>query len=281
MYISRRQCIAGGAALATALATRPLMAQGASPKPGPIGLELWSVRTLFAADPTGTLEKVAAIGFREVEYAGGGYDKMDPAALRKTMDRLGLVAPSIQTTYEYLRGDFDGTVKRAKTLGADTIIVSWVDPSRHTVDAWKEVVADFNRLAERLKQTGLDFAFHNHDMDFLVKPGGISLFDRLLADSDPALVKIELDIGWAVAAGEDPKAIITRLPGRIYAYHVKDRTADNKVTAVGNGVIDYADIFTLNQLAGVKHFYVEIDDPPGPYFADIETSFTALRRLGI
>jgi sugar phosphate isomerase/epimerase len=113
-----------------------------------------------------------------------------------------------------------------------------------------------------------------------VKPGGRSLFDTLVADTDPELVNIELDLFWAVAAGEDPKAIIARLPDRIYAYHVKDRTADGKMTSVGEGTIDFADIFTLNRTAGVKHFYVENDQAPAPYLPDIQTSFAALSRLG-
>ena len=83
----------------------------------------------------------------------------------------------------------------------------------------------------------------------------------------------------AVAAGEDPKAIIRGLPGRIYAYHVKDRTPDGKMTSVGEGTIDFADIITLNEVAGVKHFYVENDQSPAPYLPDIQTSFAALSRL--
>src|SRR3546814_7536737 len=70
--------------------------------------------------------------------------------------------------------------------------------------------------SDRLKKAGLGFAYHNHDFEFTMKPGGTSLFDTLIADADPALVQIELDLFWAVAAGEDPKAIIRRLAGRIY-----------------------------------------------------------------
>src|SRR3546814_17530725 len=92
--------------------------------------------------------------------------------------------------------------------------------------------------SDRLKKAGLGFAYHNHDFEFTMKPGGTSLFDTLIADADPALVQIELDLFWAVAAGEDPKAIIRRLDGRIYAYHVKDRTADGKMTSVRTGLID-------------------------------------------
>jgi sugar phosphate isomerase/epimerase len=282
MMMNRRQWIAGGAALATAaFAARPLMAQGTAPKLGPIGLQLYTVRELFQPDPMGTLEKVAAIGYREVEYGGGGYDKMDHAALRKTMDRLGLTSPSIHLGYEALGADFDGAVKMAKTLGADTVIVPFMGEAHRTADGWKKAVADFNRYAERLKKAGLDFAYHNHDFEFTVKPGGTSLYDTLLADADPALVKLELDLFWAIAAGEDPKAIIERNPGRIYAYHVKDRTADGKMTSVGKGVVDFADIFTLNKTAGVKHLYVENDQSPAPYLPDITTSFTTLSRLGV
>ena len=277
MTIGRRQWMAGGAALGATLAAGPLMAKSLKSKP--IGIQLYTVRELFAKDPMGTLEQVAAIGYREVEYGGGGYDKMDHAALRKTMERLGLTSPSIHVGYEALASDFDGAVAMTKTLGADTLIVPYMGEAHRTAEGWKAAVADFNRYAERLKKAGLGFAYHNHDFEFTLKPGGTSLFDTLIADADPALVQIELDLFWAVAAGEDSKAIIRRLAGRIYAYHVKDRTAEGKMTSVGKGVIDFADIFTLNAVAGVKHFYVENDQSPAPYLPDITASFSALSRL--
>ncbi|KGB57888.1 sugar phosphate isomerase/epimerase [Sphingopyxis sp. SE2] len=277
MTIGRRQWMAGGAALGATLAAGPLMAKSLKSKP--IGIQLYTVRELFAKDPMGTLEQVAAIGYREVEYGGGGYDKMDHAALRKTMERLGLTSPSIHVGYEALASDFDGAVAMTKALGADTLIVPYMGEAHRSAESWKAAVADFNRYAERLKKAGLGFAYHNHDFEFTLKPGGTSLFDTLIADADPALVQIELDLFWAVAAGEDSKAIIRRLAGRIYAYHVKDRTAEGKMTSVGKGVIDFADIFTLNAVAGVKHFYVENDQSPAPYLPDITASFSALSRL--
>ena len=277
MMIGRRQWMAGGAALAATLAAGPLMAKSLKSKP--IGIQLYTVRELFAKDPMGTLEQVAAIGYREVEYGGGGYDQMDHAALRKTMERLGLTSPSIHVGYEALASDFDGAVAMTKALGADTLIVPYMGEAHRNAEGWKAAVADFNRYAERLKKAGLGFAYHNHDFEFTMKPGGTSLFDTLIADADPALVQIELDLFWAIAAGEDPKAIINRLAGRIYAYHVKDRTIDGKMTSVGKGVIDFADIFTLDAVAGVKHFYVENDQSPAPYLPDITTSFAALSRL--
>src|SRR3546814_1097145 len=130
------------------------------------------------------LGHVAAIGYREVEYGGGGYDAMDHAALRKTMERLGLTSPSIHVGYEALASDFDGAVAMTKALGADTLIVPYMGEAHRTAEGWKAAVADFNRYAERLKKAGLGFAYHNHDFEFTMKPGGTSLFDTLIADAE-------------------------------------------------------------------------------------------------
>ena len=146
MMISRRQWMAGGAALATTLAAGPLVAKGL--KRRPIGLQLYTVRELFSKDPMGTLEKIAKIGYREVEYGGGGYDKMDHAALRKTMDRLGLKSPSLHISYEALGSDLGGAVRMAKTLGADTVVVPYMVDAHRNAEGWKKAVADFNRYAE-------------------------------------------------------------------------------------------------------------------------------------
>jgi sugar phosphate isomerase/epimerase len=278
MMLSRRQWMAGSAALGALAACAPI-AKGSAAATRPIGLQLYTVRELFSRDPMGTLEQVAAIGYREVEYGGGGYDQMDHAALRATMDRLGLTSPSLHIGYDALLSNFDRSVGMANTLGADTVVLPWMGEEHRNAEGWRAVVANINRWAPRLKDAGLGFAYHNHDFEFTVKPGGRSLFDTLVADTDPELVQIELDLFWVVAAGENPKAIIRRLPGRIYAYHVKDRTADGKMTSVGEGTIDFADIFTLNDTAGVKHFYVENDQSPAPYLPDITTSFAAVSRL--
>ena len=279
MMLDRRQWLAGSAALMATLAACAPVARGRAGAPGPIGLQLYTVRELFSRDPMATLETVAAIGYREVEYGGGGYDKMDHAALRATMDRLGLVSPSVHMGYDLLAADFDGAVRIAKTLGADTVVMPWMGEPHRTAEGWRAAIANFGRWAGQLKAAGLGFAYHNHDFEFTVKHGGRSMFDTLVAETDPELIQIELDLFWAVAAGEDPKAVIRRLPGRIYAYHVKDRTPDGKMTSVGTGTIDFADIFTLNDTGGVKHFYVENDQSPAPYLPDIQTSFAALSRL--
>ncbi|MBO9724819.1 MAG: sugar phosphate isomerase/epimerase [Novosphingobium sp.] len=279
MILNRRSMMlgAGGAAV---LAAQPLVAGLArAAQLRSIGLQLYTVRELFAADPVATLEKVAKIGYREVEYGGGGYDTMDHALLRKTMDRLGLKAPSIHVGYDALLDTFDASVAMAKTLGADTIVLPYMVDKYRNAEAWDAALVNINRFGEQLKAVGLGFAYHNHDFEFTVKPDGVSLFDRLVKACNPALVKIELDLYWAIHAGQDPQALIRSLAGRIYAYHVKDMRPDRSMTSVGLGTIDFASIFKLNGLAGAQHFYVENDQSPAPYLPDITKSFQTLKAL--
>lgn len=244
-----------------------------------IGLQLYTVREIFQNDPVRTLEQVARIGYREVEFGGGGYDAMDHAMLRKTMDRLGLRSPSIHVGYDALLGQFDRSVAMAKTLGADTVVLPYMTDEHRNEQGWQAALPNFNRFATGLQKAGLGFAYHNHDFEFTVKPGGVSLYERFLKETDPALVKIELDLYWAAHAGEDAAALIERLGSRIYAYHVKDMRADRSMAAVGQGRTDFGALFKLKGSAGVRHFYVENDQAPAPYLPDIDTSFKTLRAL--
>lgn len=279
MIIDRRNFLLGAGG-ATALAALPFgLGEASAAQISKIGLQLYTVRELFATDPVATLEKVAKIGYREVEYGGGGYDKMDHAMLRKTTDRLGLKAPSVHIGYDALLDNFDASLAMAKTLGADTVVLPYMVAKHRTAEAWSAAMPNFNRFGEKLKAAGLGFAYHNHDFEFTVKPDGVSLYDRFLKEVDPGLVQVELDLYWAIHAGEDIATLIDRLAGRIYGYHVKDMRPDRSMTAVGQGNVDFAKIFKLNAKAGVKHFYVENDEAPAPYLPDITTSFKTLRAL--
>jgi len=280
MSNSRRQFMIAGAACASALTVGGCQtAQSGSGGSGPIGLQLFTLREMFAADPHGTLEKVAAVGYREIEFGGGGYEAMDHAGLRRTMDRIGLRAPSIHVGYDLLLDRFDKSVGMAHALGAETVVLPYMTNAFYGASAWAGAVENFNRFAGKLKAAGLGFAYHNHDFEFTQKPGGISLWDRFMRERNRDLVRLQLDLYWVVRAGGDPGVLIRSLPGQIHSYHVKDLTQGGTMAAVGTGTIDFAGIFTLNELSGVQHFYVENDMAQAPWLPDITTSFTHLSRL--
>lgn len=244
-----------------------------------IGLQLYTVREIFATDPVGTLEKVARVGYREVEYGGGNYDTMDHAMLRKAMDRLHLCAPSLHVPLELMTKDFGAVVTMMKTLGGETIVLPWLGDEYRSEAGFAKLIPEMNRLAGQARDAGLGFAYHNHDFEFLTRTQGTSLYDRLLADTDPALVKFELDLYWAIHAGADAAKLIDRLAARLYGFHVKDMKEDRSMAAVGAGTIDFAALFKLPGAAHVQHFYVEDDEAPAPYIPDITTSFKNLRAL--
>ena len=276
MTIDRRTFIASISAIMAATSI-PGLARAAQVRKA--GLQLYTVRGIFQRDPVGTLEKVARIGYREVEFGGGNYDKMDPALLRRTMDRLQVSSPSLHVSYDVLLTKFSDAVKMAKTLGADTIVMPWLPPELRTDAGFGGVVENMNRFAKQAREAGLGLAYHNHDFEFTTRFGGTSLYDRLVGGTDPSLVKLELDLYWAVHAGEDAGKLITRLGNRLYAFHVKDMRADKTMAAVGTGTIDFAGLFKLPGASGVRHFYVENDEAPAPYLPDITTSFRNLRAL--
>lgn len=279
MMLDRRTLLAG-AGSATALAVMGRLvpaAHAASIKA--VGIQLYTVRDIFQKDPAGTLEAIARIGYREIEFGGGGYDAMDPAMLRRTMDKVGLRCPSLHIGYDALLGQFDKSVAMARTLGAQTVVLPYMTDEHRTDAGWNAALPNFNKFARDLKKAGFGFAYHNHDFEFTTKPGGVTLYDRFLKQTDPALVKIELDLYWAKRAGQDLAALVDRLNTRLYSYHVKDMRADGSMAAVGTGTIDFAALFKRKASAGVRHFYVENDQAPAPYLPDITTSFKTLQTL--
>lgn len=279
MMLDRRTLLAGAAG-ATALAVMDRLipaAQAAQIKA--VGIQLYTVRDIFQKDPVGTLQAIAKIGYREIEFGGGGYDAMDPAMLRRTMDKAGLRCPSLHIGYDALLGQFDKSVAMARTLGAQTVVLPYMTDQHRTEAGWAAALPNFNKFARDLKKAGFGFAYHNHDFEFTNAPGGVTLYDRFLKETDPALVQCELDLYWAKRAGQDLAALVDRLNTRLYSYHVKDMRADGSMAAVGTGTIDFAALFKRKASAGVRHFYVENDQAPAPYLPDITTSFKTLQSL--
>jgi sugar phosphate isomerase/epimerase len=128
--------------------------------------------------------------------------------------------------------------------------------------------------AEACKKAGIQFCYHNHDFEFK-DMGGQHGYDVLLKETDPGLVKFELDLYWASFAGKDPVEIFRQHPGRFPLWHVKDmdNTPKKFFTEVGNGVIDFKAIFAHARESGMKHYFVEQDICPGSPFESIKKSF--------
>lgn len=245
----------------------------------PLGLQLYTMRTLMQQDVEGTLRTVADAGYKEVEFAG--YFGRDPKALRATLDGLGLAAPSAHIPIDAIRASLDQTLDAAATLGHRYIICPFLMPNDRNADSFRRVAADLNRAGEAARARGMRVGYHNHDFEFAALPGGERGMDILLAGTDPALVAFEMDLYWVTFAGQDPLALFAHAPGRFELWHVKDLGTVNgnrTMVPVGTGTIDFARIYAQRAQSGVRHLIVEQDnaqDPP----ANIRTSYAGLRRV--
>jgi sugar phosphate isomerase/epimerase len=242
-----------------------------------IGIQLYTVRDQMKADFEGTLARIAQIGYKEVEFAG--YFDSAPADVRAILDRNGLAAPATHMMADGAdawRKAFD----TAKAVGHQYVVAPWIpEEKRMTLDGWKRVAEEFNRAGQIAKDTGLQFAYHNHDFEFPKMEGQVP-YDVLLQTTDPKLVQLEIDLYWITKGGQDPLAYFARWPGRIPLVHVKDSMGgpEHKMVDVGQGTIAWKRIFAKRDQAGIKHFFVEHDQPPQP-FEDIATSYKYLSQL--
>jgi sugar phosphate isomerase/epimerase len=194
----------------------------------------------------------------------------------------------------------------AHTIGHEYVTVpALMQPlmGKVTPDYWATTAKEFNRIAGALKSEGIGFAYHNHSFEFEKLPDGRMPYDVLLAETDPALVKFELDLLWATVAGQDPVAMFQRNPGRYVMWHIKDvkgvdearriamstegtviqklQGVGPRLAAVGTGDIDFRRIFAAAGTSGMRHFFVENDSAPTTpsSLADIETSYRNLSQL--
>ncbi len=313
----------GGLALASRVgnaAAAPAQPAGTSPNwAGQMGLELYTVRDLIAKDYPGTLEKVAQIGYKEIEPAGG-YNHMPPEAFRAMLDRLGLRMPSthsgitegadaavekrldgfrimgIQYTSLDAARPPAGRVRRPFTPAERARMMTRLSRSR-TVDDVKREAALYNRYGKIAQRFGIKILRHNHTMEFQRCQGSeLTPYDILLSETDPELVVMQMDIGWAEVAGQNPIELFHKHPGRFALWHVKDvacmkclppvtdefaRLREAHLVPVGEGDINYKNIFKYASLAGMKHFAIEQDSAAdwGNSMAAARVSFGHLRAM--
>ena len=254
----------------------------------PIGLQLYSVRNLLPKDFDGTLHQLSAAGYKEVEAAG--YFNKTAAEFRHAMDRAGLRCISAHHTLVQLRSQLDELIEFGHTLGLEYIICSSSggvhrDPTAKgdlTLDDWRYVAGEFNRIGEKLKSAGITFGMHNHVPEFAVE-NGVLVYDELLRLTDPKLVVFEMDCGWVTAAGHNPVDYLSKAPERFPLLHVKDMTreADGKFHSVvmGTGVAHYGHI--LRAATGLKHYFIEQEEFVGDTMTELREDAEYMRTLDV
>jgi sugar phosphate isomerase/epimerase len=266
MSITRRRFISSTSAAAALLYT----GVGRAASLGlPIGLQLYSVRTLLPTDYAGTLKQVGALGYKEVEAAG--FFNLPVEQVKAAMQAAGLRCVSAHYPLALLKQHLDEILAFCKSLGVGYVVCSSPMHQQEgakgplTLDDWRWSADQFNQVATKVEAAGMKFAYHNHYAEFGAIDG-ILPYDELLKHTDPAKVSFELDCGWVIVGGQDPVHYLKQYPARIVMLHVKD-FKDSKPPSVelGTGSIDYTPIFAAAAAGGhIRHAFVEQEEFQGP-----------------
>jgi len=264
----------------------------AKPFPKPLGVQIYTARTILPKDPEGTLKRIADIGYKEVELFA--YPQLKE--LVPIVNKLGMKATSMHLPMPLVTGnwgdqtpiDLPQFLSDAKAAGLSYVGMPYVAPNERK--EFSALAAKMNKTGEAVSKAGMTFFYHNHAFEFAGKPGE-RVIDKFKKELDPKLVKLEMDIFWVAAGGSDPVAFLEEWRGRVALMHVKDKSRDMGTVEtesqakpadfkeVGTGTLDIPKILKTALKTGVDKFFVEQDQCPGDPIDSLKLSFENLKKM--
>jgi len=237
-----------------------------------MGYQLFSIRDRMATEPIKTLQALKSFGYQDFEIYG--YDDktdniygMSPQALKDQLDREAITATSGHYGFSDYLLKSDSEVKSfvdrcltcAHTLGSTYITWPWLAPEYRTFENFKILVQKLNIIASHMKGSGIEFAYHNHGFEFEVKDGDKTGYDLILTETDPELVKLQMDMYWVFHSAQiTPQKLVADHLGRYVMWHIKDMDALTRdYTEVGNGSINYLNVLPTAKDSGLQYYYIE------------------------
>lgn len=266
----------------TALLAAGALAMNAYPVPAPkikqVGLQLWTLRDTIETDTLSTLEQVSVIGYKSIEPYGfdGKFYGIAATEFRKIIEGLGMKITSTHSGIGQENADL--YIEAGHAAGLEYLVLpSAGGRPLKTYDDALRLAEELDRIGEKASAAGIRLGYHNHASEFDETGDGV-VYDILLKNTDPALVCFQLDIFWIVKAGKDPLVYFEKYPGRFELWHVKDMDREGESTVVGSGTIDYKNIFSKSNQAGMKRFYVEQESYAGSPIQAVEDSYRYIRE---
>ncbi|HPF51920.1 MAG TPA: TIM barrel protein [Draconibacterium sp.] len=240
---------------------------GCSSSAKSFGFQTWTIREQLVQDFSGTLKKMADMGYKELEmcsplgYIDSGFgplNKYSGTELKKMIDDQGLVCSSSHYTFGELRDSLENRIEWATQLGMKQMILSsfWLPDG--SVDEYRKACDELNVMGEKTKAAGIQIGYHNHHMEF-EKRGEELIYDEMLKVLDPDLVKMQFQVA-VINIGYKAADYFRNYPGRFISAHLSDYAEDLKnQVPVGQGIVDWNELFEASKVGGVQNFYVEMD----------------------
>jgi sugar phosphate isomerase/epimerase len=245
-----------------------------------VGIQLYTLRDDARRDLERTLGDIAQAGYKDVELLSSMNNfGMPPARLRAILDRNGLRAPSTHLSGESF-DDLDRQIDTAKILGHDYLVLASLPTDKPTLDDYRHWADRLNEAGRRALPSGIRIAFHDESIDFK-KIDGVVPYDLLAERTDPAYVRLQLDIGNLALAGGDPFEYLKRFGSRYWLFHIKDVPAlgADHDTDLGKGVIDFKRLLASIDHIDEKILYVEQESYPGTPLESARRDYAYLSTL--
>lgn len=248
------------------------------------GVQLYMVRKQAPQDLAGILQSIQQIGYTQIELFPLVYTHPAPE-LRKIVADSGLGLVSAHFDYASVPTKID----YAHQLGLEYMVCPMIPKGQWNLEGFRKAAADFNTWGQSVHAAGMQFAFHNHCYEWA--PQGLTTgFDELMKHTDPAYVKLELDMYWLAQAGQDPLTMLTRYANRVRLLHLKDRIANaptgfimgpeaKHITELGKGTLNWPAIFAQAHKQGIRYAYLDQDDTALPILESLKENFAYLQTI--
>jgi sugar phosphate isomerase/epimerase len=245
--------------------------------PAAVGLQLYTLRDMMAVSLPATLKLVAAVGYKELEFAG--YFGHTASEVNTILRNEGLTAPSGHIGLTEFDKSVNSVIDHALEVGHQYVVIPYLtEEQRGTgIDVYKKLAERCNVIGEACNKAGLQLAYHNHAFEFEMRDGQLP-YDVLLNETDKNLMSMEMDLFWMFKANKDPLSYFKQHPGRFKLWHVKDMDEAGNFADVGTGTIDFAPIFAQSALSGVEHRFVERDKTDDK-LQTIQQGYKAMSKL--
>jgi sugar phosphate isomerase/epimerase len=232
-----------------------------------LGVQLWSFREAAKSGVGSMLTMTRRMGFTHIETAG--LYGLTAAQFADSLKAAGLRATSMHVGYDDLKKNPQAVIANANALGAKYVGLAWYPHQAAFTEAdARRAIADFNSFGRTMKDAGLTFFYHNHGYE-PVPFGDGTLLDLIIKETDPSLVKFEMDVLWTFLPNVDPAALIKKYPGRFKLMHIKDMKpgiargslagglADSLNAAIGQGQVNWAEVLSAASKDGLEYYYIE------------------------
>lgn len=266
--LSRRSFVAAAIGAGT-----PLVA---ARKRIPIGVQLYSVRSVAPADVPGTLAGIKKLGYEGVEFAG--YYNRDAKTMRQLLDDSGLQCCGTHIGLRTMLGEeLARTIEFNQVIGNQKLVVPSM-PGVKTIEDWSKNADTFSEIAEKLKPQRMRIGFHNHTVEFQPVDGQTPE-DVFFAKANKD-VFLQLDIGHCVRAGADPVAYMKKFPGRVLSVHVKEYNPSRRDALIGEGEVKWPQVLDACEgVGGTEWYIVEEESQAYKGLEGLERSIQNLKKL--